>query len=190
MCAAPNTKRNTNTEVNELYSTPIEALEAAWEEGLFDDFEVYIDVCNGLGDISDFLESKGKKVYRSDLIDYVGVEVDALADFLELETLFEDVECIVFNPPFKLTEKFIDKALSLCDNLIMFNRSTTLESASRSKKHKSGEWKLKEWWSFGYRVSCTEGVDRKPTNNAVWYSFFKYNQQYKGKPTIDWFIRD
>ena len=96
------------------------------------------------------------------------------------------VECLIFNPPFKLTEKFIDHALHLCPNLIMFNRATVLESKARSRKHKTGDWKLKEFYSFGNRVSCTEGINEKPTNNAVWYGWMVYDQNYNGKPTIDW----
>ena len=180
-----NTKRKAPIDISDLFNTPLDALEAAYEAGMFDEFDVYYDPCNGLGKISDFLESKGKTVYASDIEDYY-VQVDYMGDFLELESIPEDIECIVFNPPFKLTQEFIDKALELCDNLIMFNRATVLETKDRSVKHKNKEWRLEKFWSFANRVSCTEGEEEKKTANAVWYGWFKYNNNYIGFPTLDW----
>jgi len=180
-----NTKRKASKSSNDLYNTPTEALESAYNECIFDKFNTYYDPCDGLGNISNFLKSKGKKVICSDIEDY-GKNHCIKADFLQVDRLPEGVECIVFNPPFKLTEEFIDKALSLCDNLIMFNRATVLETKSRSKKHKAGEWPLEWFYSFGNRVSCTEGVNADPTANSVWYGFYIYNKKYTGYPKIDW----
>lgn len=183
--ATSNTKRNVEADKNGLYSTSKESLDAAYIAGLFENYDVFYDPCNGLGDISDYLESKGKKVYRNDLLDY-GTKYTSIGDFLEVESIPQDVECIIMNPPFKLTEEFVDKALSLCDNLVMFNRATVLETASRSKKHNHGQWPLKEFHSFANRVSCTQGVDRDKTNNAVWYGWFVYDKKYLGNPEIHW----
>jgi hypothetical protein len=182
--SSPNTKRNVDKSSNDLYNTPTDALEAAWEDGVFHKFDVYWDPCNGLGKISDFLESKGKKVYRSDIEDYGNA--DFVIDFLECKSLPEGVECIVHNPPFKLTEQFVDHSLMLCDDLIMFNRATVLETKSRSEKHANREWPLRDFWSFGNRVSCTEGVEEKPTANSVWYGFFHYDLNYWMEPNIKW----
>ena len=145
------------------------------------------------------MQSKGKKVYRSDIKVYPGREefTHQVLDFLKVEKgtfptnwnygrVPPGVECIVFNPPFKLSEEFVDQALRLLPNLIMFNRSVFLETHSRSLKHKVKDWILKQFWSFANRQSCSEGVERLPTNNAVWYGWFKYDQSYIGKPSIDW----
>jgi hypothetical protein len=183
--ASPNTSRNVSKDGSDLYNTPVEALEAAYEAGIFDRFNVYYDPCDGLGAISDFLESKGKKVYRSDLFDYERGNCKQI-DFLGLTELPDDVQCIVFNPPFKLTEEFMDKAFSLCPEVIMFNRATVLETKSRSKKHDDKTWKLKKFWSFGNRVSCTQGETKEPTANSVWYGFFEYSKICVGEPSIGW----
>lgn len=182
--ASSNTKRVASKSEDDLYNTPTEALEAAWNEGLFDPFEVYYDPCNGLGKISDFLISKGKKVYTSDIVDY-GCQ-DHVVDFLKVESIPEDVECIVFNPPFKLTEEFIDHAYYLLGNIIMFNRASVLETKSRSRKHYNGDWYLKDFYSFGNRVSCTKGAEEKPTANSVWYGWFVYTKYYIDHPAIHW----
>lgn len=99
---------------------------------------------------------------------------------------FKDCKDAENNPPFASTEDFVDKSLSLCSNLLMFNRATVLETKDRSKKHLSKEWPLKKFWSFGNRVSCTKGVDKKPTANAVWYGWFEYKTSYTGEPEIGW----
>lgn len=185
--ASSNIRRGNDIDENELYSTPIEALESFYKAypEVFDQYEVYLDPADGLGALSDFLESIGKKVYRYDLVDYRG-KLEHQGDFLEIASIPEDVECIITNPPFTLTEKFVDKSLSLCSNLIMFNRATVLETKDRSRKHLTKEWPLKKFWSFGNRVSCTKGVDKKPTANAVWYGWFEYKTSYTGEPEIGW----
>jgi hypothetical protein len=72
----------------------------------------------------------------------------------------------------------------------MFDRATILETASRSLKHKTKEWRLKKFWSFGYRVSCNKGINREATANAVWYGWFEYDQLYQGTTEIDWFTKE
>ena len=185
--ATSNTKRNVGKSGLDLYNTPTDALEAAYEAGIFDKFQRYWDPCNGLGKISDFLKDKGKKVITSDVNDYG--KQDWVEDFLtatDFDVITSRIECIVMNPPFKLTEEFIDHALTLCPNLIMFNRAVVLESVSRSRKHQEGSWPLKEFYSFANRVTCTKGVEEEKTSNAVWYAWYVYEDGYKGKPTVDW----
>lgn len=184
--ASPNTGRKESKDSDDLYNTPLAALDAAWEEGIFDQYDVYYDPCDGLGAISDFLESKGKKVYRGDLVDYDrNVDIGDFLDKTELPS--EEIQCIVFNPPFKLSEEFIDKALALCGEVIMFNRATILETKSRSEKHSSGAWPLRNFWSFANRVSCTKGVNKEPTANSVWYGWFHYSfESNRLFPQIRW----
>lgn len=174
--ASVNTKRNNNTEANDLYSTPLVALQSFYNQypEVFDRYDVYYDPCNGLGVIADFLRGLGKTVHTGDLIDY-GVAGTAIEDFLEVTEAPEGTECIVFNPPFKLTREFVNKALELCPNLIMFNRLTTLET-SRAGLFKSGEWPLDCAYIFGFRVSCPEGVEMKPTANSVAYAWYVFNK--------------
>jgi hypothetical protein len=180
---SPNTKRNEDKDSKDLYNTPIEALIAADDAGIFDKFSSYYDPCNGLGEISNFLKHQGSSVYTGDIFDYG--DQNEVVNFFDVTTS-PTQQCIVFNPPFKLTGQFIDHALSLCPNLIMFNRATVLETNDRSVKHAEKHWPLKEFYSFGNRVSCTKGVDRLPTANSVWYGWFVYECGYKGKPQMDW----
>lgn len=191
--ASPNTKRNRKEDIeeNELYSTPLIALESFYKQypEEFDKHDVYLDPCDGLGHISDFLESIGKKVYRWDIEDYRGA-ITQQSDFLLADEIPEDVDCIIMNPPFTMTEDFVDKALSLCPNLIMFNRMTTIETNSRSKKLKSGEWPLKDFYQFGFRVSCPKGVELEPTANSVAYAWLSFDRYCKHKPFMNWITKE
>jgi hypothetical protein len=181
--ASPNTARKEVTSSNDLYNTPIEALEAAWAAGIFDQFLHYHDPCNGLGEIANFLNTHGKKCTAADIIDYQNFAL--VEDFLLTNTAHL-ASCLVFNPPFLLTEEFIDHALTLCDHVIMFNRATVLETKDRSRKHNEKEWPLKTFYSMANRVSCTKGVDREYTANSVWYGWYVYDKNYKGNPEIKW----
>ncbi len=186
--ASPNTARKEVTSSNDLYNTPIEALEAAWAAGIFDRFSDYHDPCNGLGEISNFLNSHGRKCTTADIVDYGNNAMiqDFLSSGRSLSKWAFMADCIIFNPPFLLTEEFIDHALTLCDHVIMFNRATVLETKDRSRKHNEKEWPLKTFYSMANRVSCTKGVDRETTANSVWYGWYVYDKNYKGNPEIKW----
>ena len=189
--SSPNTKKNPSTDPNDLYSTPKIALEAFYEQfpEVFDAYDTYYDPCNGLGDIAIFLRDLGKRVYTSDLVDY-GLG-DNTKDFLTVNKILKDIDCVIFNPPFTLTEEFVDKALTLCDNVLMFNRMTTIESNARANKLKCKAWPLESMWQFGFRVSCTKGVDREPTANSVAYSWFHFDvKNYTDKTKLDWITKE
>lgn len=179
--ASVNTKRQQSSKIesNELYNTPTIALESFYKQypEVFDSYNKSYDPCNGLGKISNFLKGIGKECVTSDLVDY-GCQ-DFVQNFLTLEELPEGVDCVIMNPPFTLTEKFIDKFYELTKDkpevsLLMFNRMTTIESNSRARKFKTKEWNLYGMYQFGFRVSCTKGVDEEPTANSVAYSWFEF----------------
>jgi hypothetical protein len=185
-----NTKRNPNAETNDLYSTPKAALDCFYNQypEVFESYNTYYDPCNGLGDIADYLRSIGKVVITSDLIDY-GLG-DNIKDFLTLEEIDPEVDCIIMNPPYTLTGKFIDKALDLCNNVLMFNRTSTLESIYRGTKFESREWPLANYWQFSHRVSCTKGISRELTSNSVSYGWFELCRGFSGKTEMDWILKE
>lgn len=192
--ASANSKRVAKKEGVDLYNTPIEALEGIQGEyQAFNNWDTYYDPCSGLGKISEYLKNLGKKVYTSDIVDYG--HQDNIEDFLKIEFIPEDVECIVFNPPFLLTKEFVDHAVQLCNkskncnSILMFNRLNTLESKYRASKFKSNEWPLIYCYVFGYRVSCTEGVEEKPTANSTAYAWFEFNTRHEMTPELLWITK-
>lgn len=196
--ASVNTKRKPKVEIesNELYNTPDIALESFYDQypEVFGWYNKYYDPCNGLGKISNFLKGIGKECVTSDIVDY-GCQ-DFVQDFLTLEELPEGVDCLIMNPPFTLTEAFIDKFYELTSKgkkpigLLMFNRMTTIESNSRSKKLKDFTWVMENMWQFGFRVSCTKGVNEEPTANSVAYAWFEFsNSEYNYTPALHWITK-
>lgn len=185
---------NTNRKVQvkgslDLYNTSDEALELFYKNypEVFESYYTYYDPCNGLGKISNFLKKIGKQVYTSDIYDY-GCQ-DWVEDFLKNEEIPEDVECIIFNPPFTLTKEFVDHAYDLmqgtsCNNILMFNRLTTIESKERARRFKDGRWNLQNMYQYGGRVSCTKGENEEPMPNAVAYAWFELSK-YKRSSHFD-----
>lgn len=189
------TKKKSEKEPNNLYNTPSEALEAVESQyGLLGYYDSYYDPCNGLGKISEYLKDLGKEVITGDLVDYsqYGSEADYIEDFLKVDPKderFKNIDCIIFNPPFDLTEKFVDHALRFNKPVLMFNRMSTIESQSRSRKFKSGEWPLFAMYQFGFRVSCTEGVEEKPTASSVPYAWFEIVPRSNGT-SLFWITKE
>jgi hypothetical protein len=190
--SSSNTKRNPESQIekNELYNTPTIAMESLHSQypSVLERFNVFYENSDGMGQISDYLESIGKKVYRADIVDYRG-KLNFKEDFLQREALPADVECIIMNPPFTLTEEFMDKSLSLCPNVIMFNRTSTIASIGRGKKFNSGEWPCTNMYQFSFRVSCPKGVEMEPTANSVDYAFYVFNRYAQGDTVLKWIVK-
>jgi hypothetical protein len=187
--ASPNTKRNSEADKNDLYITPVEALK---EMGKIVRGTVLFDPCAGLGDMAEYFRENGRKVYTNELFNY-GYKTDFNADFLDFRHLlnsnggpYSQPDAIVMNPPYLLTMEFVNKAISLCRNVYMFNRLSVLESKSRAAKFKSKDWPLRKVWVFGFRVACDKGVNREPSANSVAYAIYHFDREYKGEPTIGW----
>ena len=116
--ASVNTVRKNNDSPNDLYKTEPLATHSAILSGVFDGINSVWDCCDGLGGISNVLEENGILTYRSDIEDY-GDRGIQIADFLSLDEPLYDADCIVMNPPFKLTSEFMDKACQLSNKVIM-----------------------------------------------------------------------
>ena len=176
--ASANTKKNDKEtiEENELYNTPLIALDSFYEQysEVIDQYETFYDPASGIGSITEWLKLKDKHVISSDIVDY-GYQ-DFIEDFLTSnaeDKLFRYLDCIIINPPFTLTADFIDKALEYNCDILMFNRMATIESRKRAEKFHSREWNLECMYQFAFRVSCTKGVERQATSNSVAYSWYK-----------------
>lgn len=189
--ASSNTKRNTSDMIaeNELYSTPDVALSnlyALYPE-VFDG-EYWLDPCYGLGVMGDYLEAMGKTVYKNDIEQYnYNKPLDSVCDYLSDDfNPGEKFDGVIINPPYKLTSEFINRSLQFSDKVLMFNRVNILEGKSRGKMFVYGDWNLKTFYPFTYRVSCDKGVNQDKTANAVFYGWYEFDNYYQGHPTIKW----
>lgn len=193
--ASPNTRRNSDADDNDLYTTPMEALDKLWENAprILLNAKTISDPAFGLGDITRFFQSKGKTTIGNDLYNYGDDfsqwnDTTCYSDFLDTNkdnNVFEG-SVMVMNPPFTLTSEFLDKGLEVCDNILMFNRLTTIETLKRAAKFKSKEWPLRKMFVFSGRVSCPKGVNYDKTANATAFCWFWLDKGYEGEPTITW----
>jgi hypothetical protein len=94
----------------------------------------------GPGNIVRVLRESGRKVYATDLVDYGCPESEHGVDFLMESSVPAGTGAIVTNPPFKLAEQFIKRALELCPRVIMLHRLAFLESERRSAILDSGQF--------------------------------------------------
>src|SRR5215831_5450217 len=92
--------------------------------------EVMWDPACGSGNIVKVLRAHGHKVYASDLNDY-GFGQSGV-DFLATDAI-PPAQAVVTNPPFKLLQPFVERALTLTPLVIMLARLAFYEGQRRSK---------------------------------------------------------
>ena len=160
-----------NTSELDSYSTPTSATHSLMKRVKFD------------GLIWECASGKGEmvKVLRS-YNEVVETDIQTGVDFLKTNLI---VNNIVTNPPYKLAEQFVRKALQSVDKKVaMFLRLNFLESQTRFKMFKELplEWVL----VFSKRQTLhPEGVI-VTTGGTIAYAWFVWNKEYKGHPQIDW----
>ncbi len=116
---------------HDLYETPPAAVKALLRAERIPNC-VWEPAC-GPGAITRVLRAEGRLVVATDLIDYGSPDQDVFGcDFLSVKEYPKGVECIVTNPPFKLANEFVAKAIELCPRVFMLLRLAFLESERRS----------------------------------------------------------
>jgi len=179
-----NTRRNANAHIDDLYQTHPNATKLALKGGVFKGIQSVYDPCNGFGGITKQLDNNGIKTVCSDMIDY-GIG-DEIINFLDVDVM-PNVDAIAFNPPFKLTKEFMNKATDLCGKVIMFNRVSFLETVKRAKDIQ-GKWGLTDIYFHSARTGCSKGVEEE-YGNAVFYAWYVFdNKNYNGKTEAHWLI--
>ena len=167
---------------DDLYETPPEAVHALVKAENID-HNVWEPAC-GPGSIANTLEGYGHEVWRSDLVDY-GQGGQIGVDFL-METRPPDgFHMIVTNPPFKLANQFVEKALELCPHVIMLLRLAFLESIGRTNilEH-SG---LARVHVFRKRLPMMhrDGWKGSKTGSGMAFAWFVWDRSHYGPPTLN-----
>jgi hypothetical protein len=187
--ATPNTKRDEKKSSNDLYTTPVEALDAIWPYLKQDTIVGYnlLEPCSGMHDITDYLTNKGAFVYTNELYPVGGYPYDYTLDFLEQNKVgYYDLICT--NPPYNKAVDFILKGFEHAPIQWHFLRLSFLEGQDRYEKLMS-LGKLTDVYIFTYRVSCPKGVDREPSANSVCYAWYRFDRNYNGLPTLHWLTK-
>ena len=137
----------------------------------------------GRGAIVDILTAAGHQVYASDLVDY-GLEHNTRIDFLFERKPPTGVDTIVTNPPFKLAEQFVEKALQLCPRVVMLLRLAFLESERRSDILE--ECGLARIHVFRKRLPMMhrDGWQGKKANSGMAFAWFVWDRAHRGPTEI------
>ena len=179
---------------DDYYATPPEATRVLLENfGLNDCFNIYEPAC-GEGHISKEIEKWFEKInssvelHSTDLIDR-GYGVGGI-DFLKLDSFTKKFDCIITNPPFKLAQEFIEKALKLSKKyVIMFAKIQLLEGVARRKLF--DKFPPKYIYVFTNRVNPLRNGSPVDENGKKWastmcFAWFIWEIGFEGEPRIRW----
>jgi len=153
------------------------------------------DPACGVGTIPKALIAAGLRCAGTDLIyrGYIGPEQYAPMDFLAAEAIPDEVANIVSNPPFNLSRKFADRALSIATHKVAFLLPLTfLEGQSRALWLETTP--LARVHVFAYRVSMPPGEllmsgAVEPTGGKKAFAWFVWEQGWRGPAQIHFLHR-
>lgn len=116
-----------NTPAHEHYPTPDEAIKSLFEIVEIHGEWIYLEPCRGVN----------QRIYKYLPPGSLWAELEEGVDYLE--TKFPRVDCIITNPPFSLTQQFLEKSFQEADVVIYLQRLNYLSSKKRKdfwKNHK------------------------------------------------------
>ena len=165
---------------DDLYETPPEAVHALVKvENL--PLRIWEPAC-GPGAIAQTLRDIGHLVYASDLVNY-GYGDSGIDFLMETKAPVSGVECIVTNPPFKLAEQFVEKALELCPNVIMLLRLAFLTSEKRTNILENSGLARVHVFRKRLPMMHRDGWDGPKASSSMDFAWFVWDRSYYG-PTI------
>ena len=168
---------------HDFYATEPEALEMfPLRSELVDVWECAV----GMGHLARVLRRDEKLARVSDIIDrgYKGTEV---LDFLEYNGRWHGD--ILTNPPFRLSNQFLEKAMDIIDDgrkVCLFLPVRYLEGKARRKLFERYPPKI-IYVSSG-RLSCARnGNFTNYQSKAIAFAWFVWEKGHKGRTTLTWF---
>lgn len=173
-----------NRPLDDFYPTPPEMTEALLSVEKFDG-EIWEPAC-GDGAMSSVLEAAGYAVNSTDLIDR-GFGVGGVDFLLDAKTQAANV---ITNPPFKFTEEFIIKAVSVASRKVaILGRLQLLEGQGRRKI-----WDATPFarvWIFSRRIAFkkpgeTDYGTKGGKGGMIPYAWYVWDKSHVGPPQVGW----
>lgn len=161
----------------DFYPTPPEVTIALMNFLNLEKSNVWECAC-GDGAMSKVLQSYGHNVFSSDIDTHYG-----LSNTNFLETRKEHCDWIITNPPFNLSQAFIEHALSMADNVAMLVKSQYWHAKKRVElfeKHKPS-WVLPLTWRPDFLGGEKGG---SPTMEVIWTVWMKNNTNAQYQPLL------
>ncbi len=141
----------------------------------------------GTGHLAKALTELGHEVIATDLIDRGFGQGNV--NFLEVEQMPEDCNCILTNPPYKFTTEFIEHALKILPkggNAIFLLNVNILAGQTRFKRIYS-RGVLKELYLFTKRIVCAKNGDFETyKSSAVNYAWFVFEKDFCSSTLLHW----
>lgn len=136
------------------------------------------DPCCGGGNIPRMVIEGGGACVGSDLIDRTGEW--PVADFFDTMLAPPGVQHIICNPPFKLAQKFVERALKLVNGKVaIVQRLAFLEGQER--RHFFAGTGLSQVWVHSRRQSMPPGGGKvKAKNGSTAYAWFVWRPKRPG----------
>jgi hypothetical protein len=170
-------------EENDFYATNPKALGLFLKENSTILSSNIWECACGEGHLSDKLKEWNFNVKSSDLINRGYGEVQ---DFLKFQGEWSGD--ILTNPPFKLAEKFVEKAMSILGDgkkLVLFLKIQFLEGQNRYKLFK--KYPLKCVYVHSSRQQCCKNADFDKYNATTQcYAWFVWEKGYNGITELKW----
>jgi hypothetical protein len=139
----------------------------------------------GPGSIVKVLRDHGHRVIASDLMTYGDPTHFYGRDFLMERKAPDGCEAIITNPPFKLAEEFVQKAIELCPQVIFLLRLAFLESERRTELlERSGLQKVLVFRNRLPMMHRKDWAGPKATSNTP-FAWFCWNRAHKGAVTLE-----
>ncbi len=168
---------------DDFYATPAPATHALLDAESFEG-SIWEPAC-GDGAISKVLAARGHDTTSTDLVDRGYRFGQHGVDFLmETKPLARN---IVTNPPFKLANEFVRKALDLTTGKVaMLLKVGFLEGKGRADIHE----KLSRVWVFRARQTFlrggSEAIKMNGAGGMIAYGWFVWEHGHEGPPTLGW----
>ena len=169
-----------NRSVGDFYPTPSFVLDPILEKEIFNGS--ILEPCCGEGHISKRLIEKGYNVTSRDLFDrgYGETGIDFL--FMPQHKTFDN---IITNPPYNLAMEFAEASINVAkEKVAMLMKINFLEGVKRKEFLKKSP--LKTVWIFSKRQTLTRPDWEGKNKGFITYAWFVWDNNYDGKPTIDW----
>lgn len=150
--------------------------------------DTIIDNSYGQGHLMEYFIKSGKKIIGYDIINRTNDNNIIIQDWLSVTEIDKNAD-IVFNPPYKMAQKFVEHSLKLVEDgrkVCAFLRLQFLESKSRRKLFKN--YPPKTIYVSSSRINCyKDGNFERYDKSAVCYCWFVWEKGYQGETTVKWF---
>lgn len=163
---------------DDLYETPPEAVRALLAAEQVP-ARIWEPAC-GPGAIVKVLRASGREVIAGDLVDYGCPLSFKGIDFLMEYCAPYDLECIVTNPPYKLADQFVAKAIELCPKVIMLLRLAFLESERRRPILDGGQLARVHVFRNRLPMMHRDGWEGRKVSSSISFAWFVWDRAHTG----------